>query len=103
MKLNHLPAALAVFCLMLLAASVIAAQESSYRVSEPYTYKNLTIFLLHGKDEESGRYILTLQEALERGIFVVYETSDVNELAVENLSKESDVFIQSGDIVKGGK
>src|SRR5205085_12374468 len=28
---------------------------------------------------------------------------DVNELQVENLSKEFDVFIQSGDIVKGGK
>src|SRR5688572_3099405 len=33
----------------------------------------------------------------------VYETSDVNELAVENISRQFDVFIQSGDIVKGGK
>src|SRR5678816_1356265 len=31
------------------------------------------------------------------------ETSEVNELAVENVSKTFDVFIQSGDIVKGGK
>src|SRR4029453_7112096 len=37
------------------------------------------------------------------GVFFVYETADVNELEVENLSKEFDVFIQSGDIVKGGK
>ena len=101
MKLNRLTAALAAICLVLLVVLAITAQESNYRVSEPYSYKNLTIFLLHGKDEASGRNILTLQEALERGIFVVYETSDVNELAVENLSKEFDVFIQSGDIVKG--
>ena len=47
--------------------------------------------------------MLTLQEAMERKLFVVYETSSVNELEVENLSKEFDVFIQSGDIVKGGK
>jgi hypothetical protein len=40
---------------------------------------------------------------MDRKLFVVYETSDVNELEVENLSKELDVFIQSGDIVKGGK
>jgi hypothetical protein len=40
---------------------------------------------------------------MAREIFVVYETSDVNLLEVENRSKEFDVFIQSGDIVKGGK
>ena len=40
---------------------------------------------------------------MENKEFVVYETDDVNELAVENLSKTNDVFIQSGDIVKGGQ
>jgi hypothetical protein len=40
---------------------------------------------------------------MDRQLFRVYETSDVNELAVENISKTFDVFIQSGDIVKGGK
>jgi hypothetical protein len=79
------------------------AQTFDYKVSAPYTFKNLTIFLIHGKDQSSNKNILTLQEAMEKKVFVVYETSDVNELAVENLSKEDDVFIQSGDIVKGGK
>jgi hypothetical protein len=100
MKLNHLLGAL---CLVFLIWAAGFSQSASYRVSEPYTYKNLTIFLLHGRDQASGRNILTLQEAMERKVLVVYETSDVNELAVENLSKEFDVFIQSGDIVKGGK
>lgn len=103
MKLKQFLVGLAAFSLVLMIISAVSAQEVAYRVSEPYTYKNLTIFLLHGKDQVSKNNILTLQEALERKIFVVYETSDVNELAVENLSKEFDVFIQSGDIVKGGK
>jgi len=47
--------------------------------------------------------MMWLQEAIERKLFRVYEKSDVNELEVENLSKELDVFIQAGDIVKGGK
>lgn len=84
-------------------AAIAAAQNPAYRISAPYSHKNLTIFLIHGKDETSKTNILTLQEAMERKILRVYETSDVNELAVENVSKYFDVFIQSGDIVKGGK
>lgn len=91
-----------VFLVLVLAAFGIA-QAQDYKISAPFSYKNLTIFLIHGKDQSSRTNILTLQEAMERKIFVVYETSNVNELAVENLSKEFDVFIQSGDIVKGGK
>ncbi len=84
-------------------ASTATAQSSGYRISAPYTYKNLSIFLIHGKDESKKTNMMTLQEAMERKLFRVYETSNVNELEVENLSKEQDVFIQSGDIVKGGK
>ena len=91
----------AAFVIAALATGVLA--QSAYRISAPYTYKNLTIFLIHGKDETSKRNIVTLQEALKMGIFKVYETSEVNELSVENVSKTHDVFIQSGDIVKGGK
>lgn len=83
--------------------SVVSAQKPDYRISVPYSHKNLTIFLIHGKDQNTKGNIITLQEAMERKLFVVYETSNVNELEVENLSKEFEVFIQSGDIVKGGK
>ncbi len=92
----------AVVALFALAAFA-AAQNPAYRISAPYSHKNLTIFLIHGKNETSKTNILTLQEAMQRQILRVYETSDVNELAVENISKQFDVFIQSGDIVKGGK
>src|SRR5258708_6342014 len=87
----------------LMMVGVAAAQAPDYRVSTPYTYKNLTIFLLHGKDQKAKGNVMTLQEAMEQNLFRVYETGYVNELEVENLSKEFDVFIQSGDIVKGGR
>ena len=73
--------------LLLAIASMAAAQTVDYRVSSPYTYKNLSIFLLHGKDQNKKSNMMTLQEAMERKLFVVYETSEVNELEVENLSK----------------
>lgn len=77
--------------------------QNPYQVSVPYTFKNLTIFLIHGKDATTNKNLITLQEAMEMKVFKVYETEDVNELMVENTSNKYDVFIQSGDIVKGGK
>ena len=93
----------AALIITLIGIGAVSAQTGAYRISSPYSHKNLTIFLIHGKDENKKSNIMTLQEAMERKLFVVYETSNVNELEVENLSKELDVFIQSGDIVKGGK
>jgi flagellar basal body-associated protein FliL len=77
-------------------------QAGDYTLSGPYTHKNLTIFIVHGKDLVKGKIPLTLQEALAQKKVVVYETQDVNELAIENRSNE-DVYVQAGDIVKGGQ
>lgn len=90
---------------LILTVSIIgnAQTVSDYKISEAFNHKNLTIFLIHGKNQTDRKNILTLEEAMENKEFVVYETDDVNELAVENLSKTNDVFIQSGDIVKGGQ
>ena len=71
-------------------------------ITGPYTHENLAVFLLHGKDQLPRKHYLTLGEALAQKKAVVYETSQVNELIVENLSDE-EIYIQSGDIVKGGK
>ena len=103
MKVTHLVRLLALFLVVVGVAGIAAAQSGNYTVSAPYTYKNLSIFLIHGKDESKKGNIMTLQEAMEKTLFRVYETGEVNELEVENLSKEFDVFIQSGDIVKGGR
>ena len=76
-------------------------EAGDYRLSGPYTHKNLSIFLVHGKNVIKARSFLTLQEALVQKKVVVYETKSVNELSIQNFSDE-DVFVQSGDIVKGG-
>lgn len=89
--------------LILAVGTFTAIHAQKPKVSNAYSHKNLSIFLIHGKDKTTNKNILTLQEAMENKEFIVYETSNVNQLSVENLSKTNDVFIQSGDIVKGGK
>src|SRR5215467_12522593 len=76
-------------------------KSSKYRLSGPYTYQNLSIFLVHGNDLLPGKNFLTLQEALAQKKVRVYETKAVNELSIQNLSNQ-DVYVQSGDIVRGG-
>jgi hypothetical protein len=84
-----------------LAALTVTTQAAELRLSGPYTHDNLSIYLVLGQDRFQKKY-LTLAEALEQHKAVVYETSNVNVLQVENLSGQ-DVYIQSGEIVKGGK
>ena len=71
------------------------------QVSEPLSHDNLTVFFIHGTDTIKNAKIGTLQEALEGN--VVHETSNVNALAVENLSPDTELFIQEGDMIKGGR
>jgi hypothetical protein len=78
-------------------------QTAAYTVSGPYAHDNLTVFLLHGPDTLSGKPLLTLQEALEQKLAVVHETKEVNKLNVENVSPNVEIYIQAGDIVKGGQ
>lgn len=81
-----------------------AATIDDLKVSGPYSHENLEIYLVHGKDQvKPKREILTLEEALEKGKAVVHETSNVNQLAVENVCSDADIYVQSGDIVQGGK
>ena len=75
--------------------------EDKHRLSGPYTHQNLTVFLVHGKDQTTKRF-LTLQEALAQKKVRVYETKDVNELSIRNFSNQ-DVYVQAGDIVRGGE
>jgi hypothetical protein len=77
-------------------------KAGDYRLSGPFTHRNLSIFLVHGKNLIKSNTFLTLQEALIQKKVVVYETKSVNELAIENFSNE-EVYVQAGDIVKGGQ
>lgn len=106
MKPKHITT-IVVFCLLIVSVGVFVnsmaqepAENSSYRLSGPYTHGNLTVFLVHGKDLTKKNF-LTLQEALAQKKVRVYETKDVNELAIRNLSNE-DIYVQAGDIVRGG-
>jgi hypothetical protein len=80
-----------------------AAAAEQPRVSAPATHDNLTVYFIHGPDTTTDEKVVTLQEALEKKWVVVHETGNVNVLAVENLSDDHDLFLQSGDMVKGGK
>lgn len=105
MKLKHL-FAIALCCVIGLTAaaqssSTTSPQTSAYRLSGPYTHKNLTVFLVHGKDQTTKTF-LTLQEALAQKKVRVYETKEVNELAIRNFSNQ-DVYVQAGDMVRGGE
>src|SRR5215475_11413073 len=101
------------FCIAIIIAMTARAQRrntlqsqplpvADYTVSGPYTHKNLTIFLLHSANQQQVRAPLTLQEAMKRKLVVVRETGDVNRLTIQNRSNR-DVFVQAGDIVKGGQ
>lgn len=88
------------------AATIGIAAAAEARISGPYQSANLSVFLVHaeptGGGGGAGAY-LTLDEALADGEAAVYETGDVNELEVQNKSKDRTLFIQAGDIVKGGR
>lgn len=106
MKPKHL-ITFALCCLVIALAVNAGAQSpapdtatSSYRLTGPYTHNNLTVFLVHGKDQTTKTF-LTLQEALAQKKVKVYETREVNELAIRNLSNQ-DIYVQAGDIVRGG-
>ena len=79
-----------------------AQGKDEYRLEGPFTRGNLSVFLIHGKDRIKGQTFITLQEALIHRKVIVRETREVNELTIENISRE-EVYVQSGDIVKGGQ
>jgi hypothetical protein len=83
------------------AAPRFAFADSKTTVSSPHVHENLAVYFILG-ESAAGPVPLTLQEALDKGSVRVLETGSVNELKIENTGSE-DVFIQTGDIVKGGK
>jgi hypothetical protein len=78
-----------------------ASADTGQRFSGPYVHRNLAIYLVHGRSAP-GTVPLTLAEALVKGSVRVIETGVVSELKVENAGDE-EVFIQAGDMVKGGR
>ncbi|MGE0153243.1 MAG: DUF6569 family protein [Reyranellaceae bacterium] len=94
----------AMACALALAAPMpsLADTPAAHRLGPPATHENLTIFLVRGERPAGKAVPVTLQEAMQKGLIRVRETGDVNSLEIENLGAK-DVFVQAGDIVKGGK
>jgi hypothetical protein len=86
-----------------LAAGGDTGLNPDYRLSGPHACRNLEIYFIHGKAGVKGRQVIPLAEALEKGVVVIDETNDVNRLSATNHSVKEYVFIQAGDIVKGGR
>jgi hypothetical protein len=84
-----------------LAGSAAAQVIETNRISGPIVHENLAVYFIRGKSAP-GKVPLTLEEAMASGAVTVRETSNVNQLEIENLGND-EVFVQSGDIVKGGK
>ncbi len=78
-----------------------ARAESAPAITGPVTHGNLAIYFIHGEGTP-GPVPLTLQEGMAKGTVRVAETGSVNELRIENTGDE-DVYVQSGDMVKGGR
>jgi hypothetical protein len=88
-------------CLSLLPVGLSVAAVEDVRVSPPVVHDNLAIYFVHG-GSTPGVIPVSLEEALAAGRVQVRESGAVNELTVENISND-EVFVQAGDIVKGGR
>src|SRR5438105_9473050 len=98
-----LVAAISLSPLMLSGLAGLAAAQApeTNRITGPLTHENLAVYFVHGPSAP-GKVPLTLDEALAKRVVQVRETGNVNQLEIENLGND-EVFIQAGDIVKGGQ
>jgi hypothetical protein len=86
----------------LIGIRAVGEPADNLTISGPYTHKNISIFLVHGKNAIDAEKFLTLEEAMDMKKATVHETENVNQLTITN-SSNFNIFIMSGDIVKGGK
>ena len=85
------------------AGGIKSADVKALKVHEPVRYGQLSLYLITGKPH-AGKpgQLETLSESMEGKTGVVVETGNVNQLAVKNQSNKRGIYINSGDIVKGG-
>ena len=100
-RFGFLPAAFLAAAVATASATAPAA-DNDYRLTGPYTRGNLSIYLIHRENTDRAPVPLALGEAMEQDAVEVVETGTVEELVIRNTGDRA-VFIQAGDIVKGGK
>jgi hypothetical protein len=81
----------------------IQLHQRPYMLIGPCEYKNLALYLITGKETAEDIPFMTLQQALKRKLAIIKETGDVSNLTVTNNAKKAWLFIQAGEIVRGGK
>ena len=87
----------------------LQASWPSWSLEGPFTYANLTVYVVRGAGSDAHEYI-TLDEGLaartvavrEKGARSSRDQAEVNTLEIDNRSDRW-LFLQAGDIVKGGK
>jgi len=85
------------------------APQTTMTLEGPYTHENLALYVVMGTAVDNREYI-TLNAGLTSGLVAVREKgarggqdqAEVNTLEIENRSSKW-LFLQAGDIVKGGK
>ncbi len=75
--------------------------QTQLKVLKSINYNNLQIFPIVGKAEIIDKVYVTLEKALDKNFVTIKETQEVNNLTIHNNSSAY-IFIQAGDIVKGG-
>jgi hypothetical protein len=95
---------LAAMSIRAIASENITTEESGrFKVLGPFTHRNLTLYLVKGKDIIRKTKFVALEQALKEEKVTVDETGNVSNLVISSKYAEEYVFIQAGDIVKGGK
>jgi hypothetical protein len=80
----------------------VQLKAGEFTLTGPFTHDNLAIYLIHGQDHGSTRSCLTLDDAIQKKAAIVHETRFPHELAIENLSQDAEIYVQAGEVVKGG-
>ncbi len=83
--------------------NVTAEQSGRFKVVGPFTHRNLALYFVKGKDVIRNTKFVTLEQALKDEKVTVEETGNVRSLVISSTYAEEYVFIQAGDIVRGGK
>ncbi len=101
-----------IFVLVILAAIHVQAtasekistkQSGRFKILGPFTHRNLALYLVKGADVIRKSKFVTLEQALKDEKVIVGETGNVQSLVISSTYTEEYVFIQAGDIVRGGK
>jgi len=93
--------AAAAVAVMFAACQADGPKPGSFTVSDPQTFGNLSVYFVRADDQPGAQALMTLPEALAKGLLEVHEGGGVNDLIVQSAAPLP-VLIHAGEILKGG-